>query len=184
MRRTVKNVHYVRELKARLLTKPTILLLMYVFAVRTMELSKDILSPIYKHCGEPVRNTADNNIARLFNYVLFLLIPLAGWIGDAKLGRESAITVSLLAGWLGTMLVCISSIIQYLLCGGKTVHIMLVIAKYCLSPFSLILLIISVSFCFANVFGYGVRQLLVIGASSVKIRAFIQLGCLDYFCFW
>ena len=179
MMRTVKNVHYVRELKARLLTKPTILLLMYVFAVQTTtivaeELSQDILSPISKHCEFVVRNRVRNtylNIGRLFNYCLYLLIPLAGWIGDAKLGRESAITVSLLAGWLGTMLVCISSSIQYLLCGGET---MFIIAKYCLSPFSMLLLMISVSFCFANVFGYGVRQLLVIGASSVKIRAFIH----------
>ena len=174
------NVQYVKELKARLPTKPTILLLIYVFAVNTttvvaMELPQNILSPVRtESCGDVARMTTDSNIRNLFSYCLFLLIPLAGWIGDAKLGRQAAITISLLTGWLGTMLLCISSSVQYILCGGETIHVLFIIAKYVLSTTSLLLLMISVSFCYANVFGYGVRQLLVVGASSVKIRAFIH----------
>ena len=172
---------FVREFKERTLTLSTILLLLYVFAVNTitvvaMKIPMDVMSPLGKESCLQMKPGAstDANMANLCSYGLYILIPLAGWIGDAKIGRKSAITISLITGWLGTLLLSISSSIQSLLCGGTIIHVMFIIAKYILSTSSLLLLLISVSFCYANIFNFGVSQLLVAGASSTKIRAFIH----------
>ena len=172
---------YARELKSRLLTRSTVLLLLYVFAVNTttvvaIKIPQDLRSPIESECSATVSSpgNVDSNIGNLYSYGLYVLIPLAGWIGDSKIGRGSALTISLVTGWLGTILLSVSSSIQYILCGNEPIQVLFMIAKYGLSPASLLLLMVSVSFCYANVFGFGMSQLLVSGASSVKLRAFIH----------
>lgn len=177
---------YVSELKSRQLTKPTILLLMYLFAVTNttivaMKLSQNILTgqaACLKAGGsnesvvDSLKESITNNIANLYSYGLYILIPLAGWISDAKLGRSLGIKISLLAGWLATLLASVVSIcLKYI---DPDRHIVLLICQYGVSPVALILSIISVSFCYANVFGYGVSQFLLAGSSSIKIRAFIN----------
>lgn len=176
---------YVNEFKSRQLTKSTTLLLMYLFAVNTttvvaMKLSQDISSG-QKACLKADTNESEsslstsitNNIANLYSFGLYILIPLAGWISEAKLGRSFGIKISLLAGWLGTLLASVVSICFKYIDSDKF-SIALKICQYGVSPVALVLSMISVSFCFANVFGFGVSQFLLAGSSSVKIRAFIH----------
>ena len=59
---------------------------------------------------------------------------------------------------------------HYRLCGDT---VSFAIAKYGLSTSSLLLMLVSVSFCYANIFSYGLSQLLVVGESSTKLRAYI-----------
>ena len=178
---SIKNigVNYWKELKGRLLTKSTILLVMYMFTINTCTVvayvaAKDLTGPLgVVHCLEkqPESDKAANNIFNLFRNVLFLLIPFTGWLADSKIGRGTAITISLWTGWLGTLLQTLSGCMQYRLCGDT---VSFAIAKYGLSTSSLLLMLVSVSFCYANIFSYGLSQLLVVGGSSTKLRAYIN----------
>ena len=173
-------VNYRKELRGRLLIKPTILLVLYVFAINTCTVvayvaAKDLTSKLEKKsCWEkqPTMDKSASSILNLCRNVLFLLIPFAGWLADSKIGRGTAIEISLWTGWLGTLLQTLSACIQYKLCGDPIV--LFAFAKYFLSISSLLLMLVSVSFCYANIFSYGLNQLLVVGESSIKLRAYIN----------
>ena len=174
------TLDYWKELKGRTLTKPTILLLLYMFAVNTCtvvayQAARTLTSSIdrescYEHHSRGSKST--NNIINISRNVLFFMIPLAGWLADTRIGRGTAITISLWTGWMGTLLQALSAILQYRLCGDPIE--LYAFSKYCLSTTSLVLMVVSVSFCYANIFSFGLSQLLLVGGSSVKNRAFVK----------
>ena len=138
--------------------------------------AKGLTSPVgTESCWEelPIRDKSANSIFNLCRNVLYPLIPLAGWLADSKIGRYTAIIVSLWTGWLGTLLQTLGALLQYRLC-GHNLSTLFFFAKYCISTTSLLLMVVSVSFCYANIFSFGLSQLLLVGESSVKVRAFIN----------
>lgn len=107
------------------------------------------------------------SIVNICRSTLYLMIPLAGWIADTKIGRGPAIDLSLWAGWLGVLSQCISICFQYSSCG-----VMESIGKYGVSSLALVLMAIATSLFLANVLAYGLDQLM--SASHVKLRALIH----------
>ena len=171
---------YLREVRGRLLTKSTLLLVVYMFAINTCtvvayEIVGDLSfnlqeSSCWEH--QPMEKQSTHNILNFGESFVYLLIPVAGWVADTRIGRGSALVISLWTGWIGTLLQSLSSSLQYRICGSETV--LFAVAKYGLSSISLLLLLVSVSFCYANIFAHGLSQLLVTGESSVKVRAYIH----------
>lgn len=167
-------IGYLQEIKARTLTLPTILLLIYTLpstlcTVVIYNLAKDIIAPPGdKSCFHPHPEVANEtySIVTIFENALFLLVPVAGWIADTKIGRKTAITLSLWIGWIGTLLQSLSACFQYSSCGTLAS-----IGKYGLSGIALLFLLVSLAFLYANVLAFGMDQLMT--ASSVKLRAFI-----------
>ena len=140
--------HYVRELKARRLTKPTLLLVVYMFAINSCtvtayETARDLTTPLGAiSCWEqqPIREKTAYSILTICRNVLFLLIPVAGWVADTRIGRGSALVISLWTGWIGTLLQSLSSSLQYRICGSETA--LFAVAKYGLSTVSILLLLV------------------------------------------
>lgn len=171
---------YQTELHNRLLTKSTILLIVYVFAINTctviaFETAIDLTTPLArKSCWEPAPkgSKSTDSIFNICRNLLFILIPFAGWLGDSVIGLDNAISISLFTGWLGTLLQVISAAIQYSICGGHPA--VYIIAKYCLSVVSLMLMSISTSFGYANIFSYGLSQIIVTGQSNIKAKVYVN----------
>ena len=165
---------YWKELKAHTLNLPCILLLIYTIPTSICYLllyhiAHDITVPPGDFsCGYPYpeSNATAYSVAIIAANVLYLLIPLAGWVTDTKIGRGMAIYVSLWLGWIGTLLQSLSSCFQFSSCGT-----MASVGKYGISVLALICILISLAFFYANVLAYGIDQLMA--APSNKIRAFI-----------
>ena len=166
---------YTKELKDRTLTLPATLLVLYtptisICTVMAYYIIRDISSPPDDNsCWSPApeRNEKAYNVLNLGRNIIFFMIPIAGWAADTKIGRGSAIQLSLWTGWTGTLLQCLSGCFQYTSCGTLAS-----IGKYGLSSIAFIFLNISLSFFYANALAYGIDQMIC--APSVKIRAFIH----------
>ena len=165
---------YVGGLKARALTIPTTLLLVYslpisMCTVVLYNIANDIITPpSHFSCAYPYPesdSTAYSAVTIIQN-VLYLIIPIAGWISDTKIGRSNAVYLSLWLGWVGTLLQCISSCFQYSSCG-----IIASVGKYGISGIAVIFILVSMAFMYANILAYGMDQLLT--DLNAKIRAFI-----------
>ena len=165
---------YWRGLKARALTLPSILLILYaapaqICTVLLYNIAHDIVTPPDdRSCMYPYPESGATayNVAIVIENAMFLFIPLAGWVADTKIGRGTAIYIALWLGWIGTLLQSLSSCLQYSSCG-----IVASVGKYGVSSLALIFLLISIAFFYANTLAYGMDQLIV--ASSSKMRAFI-----------
>ena len=165
---------FCKELKARALNLPSILLLLYVIPMSTVlttvliNIAHDITSPPDISCVDPYPESgpATQSVAIIIENAMYLFIPLAGWIADTKIGRGKAIYISLWFGWIGTLLQSLSNCFQYSSCG-----VLASVGKYGWSSLALICLLISISFFQANALAYGIDQLMA--APSTKIRAFI-----------
>ena len=165
---------YWKELRARALSLPSILLIFYtapsqICTVLLYNIAHDIVTPPDHHsCMYPYPESGATayNVAIIIENAMFLFIPLAGWIADTKIGRGTAIYVGLWLGWIGALLQTLSSCLQYSSCG-----IVATTGKYGISSLALMCLLISIAFFYANTLAYGMDQLMV--APSSKIRAFI-----------
>ena len=173
---------FLHEFKARTPSLPILLLLIYTLPsclcrVVVYNVAKDITTPpgdescFHPH---PEADGVTYSIVTIFQNALFLLVPIAGWIADTKIGQKAAINLSLWIGWVGTLLQSVSICLQYSSCG-----ILESIGKYGISGVVLILLLVSQSLFYANVLAFGMDQLMT--ASSVKLRAFIYWFVLLYF---
>ena len=112
-------------------------------------------------------SSTEFSILNLCRSTLYLMIPLACWLADTKIGRGTAVYLSLWFGWLGVLFECISACFQYSSCG-----ILESIGKYGISSLALLLMAIATSLFLANGVAYGLDQL--ISASHVKLRALIH----------
>ena len=173
---------YWKELKARSLNTPSILLLVYAASMSIcylilLNISADFATPLYDHCGytdNPNNNLLNYNIGIQATSTFCILIPFCGWLSDTKIGRGNAIYLSLWLGWIGTLLQSISYCLQYNSCDTTAL-----IGKYGFSGVASIFLFVSLAFMFTNMLPYGIDQMM--NASSVKIRAFIHWSVLAIF---
>ena len=172
--------NYWKELKARSLNIPSILLLVYATLI---PVSRRVWQYIINGFVTPLSNNtecSDPNLEKsevyinLLQYTPFILVPFCGWLSDTKIGRGNAIYLSLWLGWVGTLLQSISYCLQYNSCG-----ITAMIGRYGLSGVAFVLLSVSLAFMYTNILPYGIDQMM--NVSSVKIRAFIHWFVWDYF---
>ena len=180
--------NYWKELKARSLNTPSILLLVYAATMLVcnqilLNISTDFATPLHDHCGytdNPNNNSLTYKIAFQATRTFCILTPFCGWLSDTKIGRGNAIYLSLWLGWIGTLLQSISYCLQYNSCGISTL-----IGRYGFSSMSSVFLFVSMAFMFTNILPYGIDQMM--NVSSVKIRAFIHwivwvyLFCINVF---
>ena len=166
--------NYWKELKARSLNIPTVLLLIYtspiaICTVILFNIASGVIAPPDRPCTYyyPESNAAGYSVAIIIENALYFLIPFCGWLSDAKIGRGNAIYVSLWLGWIGALLQSISCCFQYSSCGRVALA-----GKYGISGIALLFMLVSMAFMYANVLAYGMDQLM--NKSSVKIRAFIH----------
>ena len=175
--------NYWKELKARSLNTPSILLLVYAASMSIcnlilLNISADFTTPLYDHCGytdNPDNNSLNYNIGILATNTFCILIPFCGWLSDTKIGRGNAIYLSLWLGWIGTLLQSISYCLQYNSCDTTAL-----IGKYGFSGVAYVFLFVSLAFMFTNIPPYGIDQMM--NVSSVKIRAFIRWSVWVIFC--
>ena len=167
--------NYWKELKARSLNTPSILLLVYF---TTMPVCYMVLSDIANDITTPLDSSGSESDESLPDYglrnALYLLIPFFGWLSDAKISHGRAIYLSLWLGWIATLLCSIGYCFQYSSC-----IVIALIGKYALSSVALIFLIPSMAFMYTNILPYGIDQMM--NVSSVKIRAFIHWFVWEFF---
>ena len=168
--------NYWKELKARSLNTPSILLLVYAIPIPacTTVLPYIINGFFISFNTECSSFNLDINHANPLQYAPFILVPFCGWLSDTKIGRGNAIYLSLWLGWVSTLLQSISYCLQYNSCG-----ITALIGRYAFSSMSSVFLFVSMAFMFTNILPYGIDQMM--NASSVKIRAFIHWFVWEYF---
>lgn len=161
---------YWKEIKARSLNVPVILLLIYsvptsLCTVVLYNIANGLLTP---PCTDSATesNPTYYSLVTLSENILYLLIPLSGWISDVKIGRGNAVYFSLWIGWIGTLFQTLSTCFQYSSCG-----IVASVGKHAISGIAIIFLLVSMSFLYANLLAYGMDQLMM--APSIKVRAFI-----------
>ena len=164
--------NYWKELKARSLNTPSILLLVYatlipVYRRFLKEITHGIITPFNTECSNLNFKNSLEVYINLLTYAPFFLIPFCGWLSDTKIGRGNAIYLSLWLGWIGTLLQSISYCLQYNSCGTTAQ-----IGRYGFSGVAFVLLSVSLAFMFTNMLPYGIDQMM--NVSSVKIRAFIH----------
>ena len=170
--------NYWKELKARSLNIPSILLMVYT---ATMSISNvvlgyttfGIITPSNITCNSSNLNSSEVYIFLLL-YAPFFLTPFCGWLSDTKIGRGNAIYLSLWLGWIGTLLQSISYCLQYNSCDTTVL-----IGRYGFSGVAYVFLAVSLGFMYANILPYGIDQMM--NESSVKIRAFIHWFVWVYF---
>lgn len=166
---------YMKELKQRTLTLPTLLLALYNAPIIMCLIF--LQSILYRLVSPPDNGTCfstdDTNqnglvVAIVLQYLLlYMAYPLTGWLADTKLGRGRVVLLSIQACWFGMLLQVVSFCIQYGTCGWP-----ISFAKYGLSGVSLILMTIGTAGYLANVLPYGMD--LLVFESNTKIRSFIH----------
>ena len=165
--------NYWKELKARSLNTPSILLLVYATLIpvcrRVLQyITNGFVTPLFNNTECSNLNFENSKVyINLLQYAPFFLIPFCGWLSDTKIGRGNAIYLSLWLGWIGTLLQSISCCLQYNSC-----CITALIGRYGFSGVAFVLLSVSLAFMFTNILPYGIDQMM--NVSSVKIRAFIH----------
>ena len=164
--------NYWKEIKARSLNIPSILLLVYSSSI---PVCKVVLSDIANDITNSSGSKSDESWSAYgLRNALYLLIPFCGWLSDAKISHGRAIYLSLWLGWIATLLCSIGYCLQY-----SSYGIIALIGKYALSSVALIFLVPSMAFMFTNILPYGIDQMM--NVSSVKIRAFIHWFVWVYF---
>ena len=167
--------NYWKELKARSLNIPSILLLVYA---TSMPVCQVILSDIANNITTPLDSSSGESVESLSAYglrnALYLLIPFFGWLSDAKITHGRAIYLSLWLGWIATLLCSIGYCLQY-----SSYGIIALIGRYAFFGMAIIFLVPSMAFMYTNILPYGIDQMM--NVSSVKIRAFIHWFVWEYF---
>ncbi len=165
---------FIKEFHCRSLNFPAWLLVLTTVAVGlSWQLIFNIIfslirEPEAKSCFEVYPGETKLYIVIAVQYIVFpVLFPIAGWLADTKIGRGTAIRLSLWFCWFGALIQCASYCIQYGTCG-----LPVNIAKYGISSVSLLLLGIGVALYLSNILAYGVDQLVFKGNNS--IRAFVH----------
>ena len=164
--------NYWKELKARSLNTPSILLLVYTVSIPfciivLIRIRNDFFAPVNTKHSSPELDKKLVPYLLLLEYASFFLIPFCGWLSDTKIGRGNAIYLSLWLGWVGTLLQSISYCLQCNSCDTTAL-----IGRYGFSGVAFVLLSVSMAFMFSNILPYGIDQMM--NVSSVKIRAFIH----------
>lgn len=167
---------YVRELKNRMLTLPTLLLALYnapiiMCLIFLQSVLYRMVSPINtgSECFT-TENISQNGlvVATVFQYLfLYIAYPLTGWLADTKFGRSRVVLFSVWLCWIGMLFQVTSFCIQYGTCGWP-----ISLAKYGLSGVSFILMTVGTAGYLANVLPYGMD--LLVFDSNAKIRSFIH----------
>ena len=171
--------NYWKELKARSLNTPSILLLIYTVSllfclIVLLRIIKDFVAPVNTKCSSPELDKKLVPYLLQLLYALLFLIPFCGWLSDTKIGRGNAIYLSLWLGWVGTLLQSISYCLQYNSCDTTAL-----IGRYGFSGVAFVLLAVSMAFMFSNMLPYGIDQMM--NVPSVKIRAFIHWFMWEYY---
>ena len=167
--------HFILRIKDR--TLPLHAVLLIVFAVPSVlanVIVTDIVSDFTvpsedNECFSPRAEPNENvvfTVQLVVQFVSHLFIPLAGWLSDVKIGRRTAIMISLWTGWTGTLLQTLSECFQSHSC--STIEL---IGKYGLSSLALVFLIPSFTIYYATALAYGMD--LLINCSTAKHRSFI-----------
>ena len=170
---------YIRELKSRRLTLPTMLLALYncpiiMCLIFLQSILYRLVSPLDSTCfsTDLQLNTSRDGlvVAIVLQYLfLYLAYPLTGWLADSRLGKGRVIFLSVWFCWFGMLLQVSSFCIQY---GMRGVAVS--IAKYGISGVALVLMTLGTAGYLANVLPYGMD--LLVSESNTKIRAFIHLN--------
>ena len=108
--------NYWKELKARSLNTPSILLLVYAASIPVCNLIlSSIINDITNLPNDPCHPNSSGSssgsnswIPIIIEGLSYILIPFCGWLSDTKIGRGNAIYLSLWLGWIGTLLQSIS----------------------------------------------------------------------------
>ncbi len=111
--------------------------------------------------------------ATLSDFIPKLLYPLAGWLADAKLGRYKVMRYSLWVMWIGSVLLILTSILNYVLWMTEAVSEKSIV-HYTL-PISIIIYsinIIGLAGYHVNVIPFGIDQME--GPSGEQIASFIH----------
>ena len=167
---------YLIELKRRLLPFPVIMILIYAISVdASMCLGFNIafslsLNPDDSNCYSPLPTSNEQlsyEVPVLQNIVFFLCFPIMGWLADTKIGRGRAIKLSIWLSWFGALLQVSSYCIQYSMCG-----LPVNIAKYGISGFALLIIVIGNAGFYSNMLAYGLDQMP--SGSTTQVRSFIH----------
>ena len=168
--------NYVKELKSRTLTLPTVLLALYnapviMCLIFLQSILYRIVSPVdISACFYTEGNISNNGlvVATVLQYLfLYLAYPFTGWLADTRVGRGRVVLFSVWMCWVGMLLQVSSFCIQYGTCGWPVSF-----AKYGLSGVALILMTFGTAGYLANVLPYGLD--LLVFESSVKLRSYIH----------
>lgn len=167
---------YQQELKSRLLNLPCIVLVFYSVVIgASVEVSYNILlilntEPELESCWFPpakIPSTVSYVIPVVNAGLLAILYLIVGWIVDRNIGRRKGISLSLWSSWFGTLLHLISLCIQYSICGSVAN-----IAKYGLSSFAFLFLLVGNVTFYVSFLAYGLDQL--IDEPTSRVRAYIH----------
>ena len=153
---------YKQELGNRLMNLPVWLLVFYsVITGLTVQLGFSIPQSLTTavesdSCYSPTPESLINPIYlfTLQDSLFCILYPFAGWFTDVVIRQDKALGLSLWSCWFGTLLQCISYCLQYGTCG-----LPVNIAKYGISVFAFLFIIIGNSGLFTIIPVYGVHQL-------------------------
>ncbi len=163
------------ELNSRILPLPTVLLLFYAFpCVLANALISNIVTGLVIPSSErwcfttqPVSSEKVSFTVSFFVQIIsHLLIPFVGCLSDTKIGRQSAIMLSLWTGWIGCLLQTLSECFQFHSC-----HEMNMVGRYGLSSLALVFLTLSFAIYYATALAYGMD--LLMSYSTTKHRSFI-----------
>ena len=167
---------YMKELKKRLLPFPVVMILIYAMAVdASMCLGFNIafslsLNQDDSNCFAPLPSSNEQlsyEVPVIQNIVFFLAFPIMGWLADARIGRGKAIKLSIWLSWFGAVLQVASYCIQYSMCG-----LPVNIAKYGISGFALLIIVIGNAGFYSNMLAYGLDQMP--SCSTTQVRSFIH----------
>ena len=169
---------YKSELKARRPNLPIVLILLYSIPISmTVTICQTVIFNLFRFkpfqssdCFNPVPEVELKYIyiARLVeNLFLFLAYPISGWLADIKLGRGTAITVSLWLSWSGMLTLTCSYAVQYSKCG-----LFYSIASFLLDIIGLLLIMFGLADFHTNALAYIIDQMPE--ASTSQIKSYIQ----------
>ena len=155
---------YWKSLKMRIPNLPNSLILLYSIPISlSMTICQAVIFNLFtkpagiSSCFTPVPEVELNYvyIARLVESLfLFLAYPITGWLADTKLGRRTAISISLWLCWLGMLTMTCSYLVQYSTCG-----LLYDIFKYAVSSFGLLLLMLGMADFHTNALAYMIDQM-------------------------
>lgn len=157
----MKEIKYCQELRSRFPNFPAFLLALYMIAIQ-------MCVGLTFMIGFALSASGKRYMIIALQGIFLVVIPIAGWMADTKLGRTKAISLSLQLSWLGAVAQVVSHYIQYSVSHGVLFNM----ALYGLSGVALVLLCIGVGLFLANVYAYGMDQLQE--GSNKQIRSFIH----------
>lgn len=176
---------YFKELKDRCLNTQAILLVYYSIAVFTtlplitlilFEFTTSNLFHTNPFAPTPWLDLQLLLILIIMNPLISKVgFPIIGCLVDTVIGRSTAIPMSLLSTWLGTLLYTFSFSIKYYFLTVQSVYLL----SHCLFSLSLILIVFGTVTFFATVLSYAMDQMVY--EPSAKLRAFVHWLSWGYF---